>query len=267
MMCRLLGVSTSGYYAWCERPPSEREVEDQRLLKKILCAYEKSRKTYGSPRVFRRLRLDGETVGQRRVERIMREHGVRACSSTMYRSKVGTRLFYGQIENKVHRLEVTRPDQVWVADITYLTVGDERRYLATVMDRYTRRLLGWALGHDKSAELTRRALRNALKVRQPGPDTILHSDRGAEYIGDPHRKLAEHSGLTPSVNRPRRMNDNAHMESWNGTFKADLYHRYQFGSDRQLHSAIKSYVDFYNHERLHSSINYIAPLEFEAQCA
>jgi len=266
-MCALFGVSPSGYYAWCERPPSERSIEDQRLLKEILRVYESSRETYGSPRVFRKLRLDGESVGKRRVERIMREHGVRACSSTLYRRKVGTRLFFGQIENKVHELEVNRQDQVWVADITYLRVQDERRYLATVMDRHTRRLLGWSLGPEKSAQLTRRALRNALKVRRPGPDTILHSDRGSEYIGDPHRTLAQDSGLTPSVNRPRRMNDNAHMESWNGTFKSDMYHRYRFDSDRQLYSAIKSYIDFYNRERLHSSLEYIAPLEFEAQCA
>lgn len=266
-MCRLFGVSTSGFYAWCARPPSERSIEDRRLLEKIVEVHKASRETYGSPRVFRKLRLNGEPVGQRRVERIMREHGVRACSSTLYRRKVGTRLFFGQIENQVHRLEVDRQDQVWVADITYLKVGDARRYLATVMDRHTRRLLGWALGREKSGRLTRRALRNALRVRQPGPDTILHSDRGSEYIGDPHRSLAESAGLTPSVNRPRRMNDNAHMESWNGTMKSDMYHRHRFDSDRQLHSAIKSYIDFYNQERLHSSLDYLAPLEFEAQCA
>ena len=175
-MCKLFGVSKAGYYAWRARPPSERSIEDQRLLKEVLRVHAASRETYGSPRVFRRLRQDGESVGKRRVERIMREHGVRACSSTLYRRKVGTRLLFGQIENQLQELEVNRQDQVWVADITYLKVGDERRYLATVMDRHTRRLLGWSLGREKSAVLTRRALRNALKVRRPRPDTLLHSD-------------------------------------------------------------------------------------------
>lgn len=266
-MCRLFGVSKAGYYAWRDRPPSRRSIDDGLILKRIRAVHKASRETYGSPRVFRKLRQEGEVVGKRRVERLMRQHGVQACSSTLYRRKVGTRLFFGQIDNQVHELEVNRQDQVWVADITYLKAGGERRYLATVMDRHTRRLLGWALGREKTATLTRRALRNALRVRRPGPDTILHSDRGSEYIGDPHRSLAQDAGLTRSVNRPRRMNDNAHMESWNGTMKSDMYHRYRFESDRQLYSAIKSYIDFYNNERLHSSLDYQAPMEFEAQCA
>jgi putative transposase len=142
-LCRLHGVSTAGYYAWRERPASERTVEDGKLLDKIKEVHEASLQTYGSPRVYEALKQQGEPVGQRRVERVMREHGVRACSATLYRRMPGTRKFFESVESKAHRIEVQRPDQLWVGDITYVQVQGEKRYLATVMDRYSRRLVGW----------------------------------------------------------------------------------------------------------------------------
>ena len=166
-MCDLYGVSRSGYYAWEKRSPSRRAVEDKALLKKICDAYDASHQTYGSPRVFNALRRQGEVVGQRRVERLMREHGIRASSATRCRRAATMNRHFGRVDSHVHEQEITAIDQVWVGDVTYLQVDGERRYLATVMDRFSRRILGWSYSADRTAALTRRALRNALNVRRP----------------------------------------------------------------------------------------------------
>ncbi len=266
VMCKLYGVSPSGFYTWRDRAPSKRSVDDTRLLAKIEKAFNANRETYGSPRIHQALIQSGEEVGRRRVERIMREYGIRACSATLYRRMPGTAKFFHSIESKAHKLDLTAPDQLWVGDITYLKVKGQWRYLATVMDRYSRRLLGWSLGSEKSATLTKRALMNAQRVRKSGTGVMFHSDRGTEYLGSEFRNQVDRSGMKQSVNRPRRMTDNAHMESWNKSMKSDMYHREKFDSDHSLRNALKSYIDFYNRTRLHSSLGYMSPMDFEQAC-
>lgn len=266
VLCRLHGVSRAGYYAWRRRPASNRAVGDRSLVEKIRQVHQDSRETYGSPRVHAALSRAGEAVGRRRIERVMREQGIRGCSTKLYRRLPGLHKFYTRLENRLSGLDITGPDQVWVGDVTYLKVAGEWRYLATVMDRYSRRLLGWSIGREKSSALTAQALKNAFRQRKP-TGLIFHSDRGTEFISGDFSRLLARTGVTQSVNRPRRMNDNAHMEAWNKSMKSDLYHRRTFRTDQELHQELKSYIAFYNSTRLHSALGYRPPIEFETQCA
>jgi len=263
-MCDLYGVTRGGYYSWRNRPPSLRSLEDQSILEEIQEVFDESEQTYGSPRVYKELHRRGCGVGKGRVERLMRENALKACSATMYRGGARMLRYQDQLDSDAHNADLKEIDQVWVGDVTYLKVNGERRYLATVMDKYSRRVLGWSFGKNRTTDLTRRALVKALRVRKPASALYFHSDRGPEYIAGCYRKKLKKHGFTPSVNRRRTMNDNAHMESWYKTMKTELYHRWSFSSDGQLIHAMRNYIEYYNTRRLHSSLQYRTPMEIEA---
>jgi putative transposase len=226
--------------------------------------FEQSRETYGSPRIHRALVAAGERVSRRRVERLMREAGLRARAVKLYRRIPGLHGFFTSIPNRQLDGLATGPDQVWVGDITYLKVAGVWRYLAVVMDRYSRRVLGWSLGPKKDARLTLRALNHAVGHRRPRPGVIFHSDRGVEYAAYAFRHRLAALGYVQSMNRPREVTDNAHMESFFHSMKSDVVHGIRFRHPAELERLVRSYIPYYNGVRLHSGIGYSSPVDYEA---
>lgn len=267
-MCKLYGVSPSGYYAWCGRSSSERALRDADLLVEVRRVFNDSDQTYGSPRVHAQLKREGFYVGENRIARIMRENGIQAASKALYNHHKGTKTaFFGKATNKIKNKTLTGVDQVWLTDITYLRVNGEFKYLATVLDKYSRKLIAWSIGDNKTAKLTKRTLKRALRLRRPSQKPIIHSDRGSEFLGGEFSDFLKKQNLIQSVNRPKSLNDNAEMESWYKSMKSDMYHRKVFMSKNTLYKAVQTYIEFYNKERLHSSLDYLTPEEFELASA
>ena len=266
MMCVLYGVTRGGFYAWQSRQPSVHSSQDVRLTERIRQVHAQSRGSYGSPRVVRQLRREGEPIGRRRVARLMRGARLQGRSARRYhRSMVRQRAFFASVPNQQRAQATHAPNQVWVGDVTYLKVAGQWRYLAVVMDRHSRRVLGWSLGTRRDAALTSDALRHSVRKRQLAPGLMFHSDRGIEYAAFNYRNQLARLGIVQSMNRPGKMNDNAHMESFFHSLKAEEFHGRRFDDDDQLRQAIRSYIAFYNQQRLHSALRYLPPAIFERQ--
>ena len=264
-MCALYGVTRAGYYAWRGRGESARRGQDRIFLGAIRGIFEQSRGTYGSPRIHRALVGTGLRVSRRRVGRLMREAGLRARAAKLYRRIPGLHGFFTSIPNRQLDRLATAPDQVWVGDITYVKVAGAWRYLAVVMDRYSRRILGWSLGSKKDAGLTLAALNHAVGHRHPRPGVIFHSDRGVEYAAYAVRHRLASLGFVQSMNRPREITDNAHMESFFHSMKSDAVHGIRCTYPAELTRLVHGYIPFYNGVRLHSGIGYSSPIEYEAR--
>ncbi len=264
-MCRVYGVTRAGFYAWRSRERSERERQNETLAVQIRNVHFESRGTYGSPRVHQVLRQRGHQVGKHRVARLMRAHGIKARVATIRYTNRSLQRYFGSIPNQQLDLELERPDQVWVGDITYLKVGAIYRYLAVVMDKYSRRVVGWSYGPRKDVRLTLKALNKAVRTRRPDPSLVFHTDRGIEYAAGAFKERIAELGFTQSMNRPGKMTDNAFIESFFHSMKADVFHGYRFNDDDQVRSVLKSYLPFYNRARLHSSLDYVSPATFEQQ--
>lgn len=260
-------MTRAGYYAWRARKESARRKQDHLLLGRIQAVYEASDGTYGSPRIQRALAANGIAISRRRVERLMRQLGLRARVARVYRSKPGRYRLFTRYSNLLWKQAAQRPGQVWVADITYLQVRHQWRFLAVVMDQYSRRLLGWSLGRVRNGELTRAAFDHALTRGTTTPRLILHSDRGSEYAGAVLGQRLRKLGVRQSMTRGGSPSDNAHAESFFHSLKAEATHGIAFPDDHTLRQCLSRYVRFYNHHRLHSSLGYLTPVAFERQAA
>jgi transposase InsO family protein len=262
-MCEKLEVSRSGFYAWLGRPVSERTKRELHLQRQVEQHFEESYGVYGSPRIHALLRRQGERVGRKRVARLMRELRLRARANRIYKRLPGAVTCRLGIPNEARERVVNAPDQVWRGDITYLRAGGAWRYLAVVLDQYSRRLLGYKLGNQRTADLTAAALRRATALRKPLPGVIFHSDRGSEYGGYLYRDRLAGRGMVQSMNRPKTMTDNAHVESFFHTLKTEAIHGHRFSNSSELDRAVRRYIAHYNRRRPHSALDYRSPIDYE----
>ena len=266
-MCERFHVSRSGFYAWCRRPRSAGAEQDAESSTRLRAIFAASAGTYGAPRIHAALAQAGIALGRKRGARLMRAAQRRARAARIYRRTTGARAFFSAIPNQLLQTRTTAPDQVWVGDVTYLRVHREWRYLAVAMDRHSRRVLSWAMGRKRELALTLAALNRALLRRHPAAGLIFHSDRGTEYSAYAYRaRLAAH-GITQSMNRPRELTDNACMESFWHSLKAELIHTRTFECDPDLRGAIRRFMQRYNRKRLHSALGYRSPIDYERAAA
>lgn len=264
-MCKLLGVSPSGFYAWRERPPSARGIANQELVREIRKIHLQSRGTYGSPRVHAELRSRGRPVGANRVARLMRENGVTARFKRRWKRTTDSRHSLPIAPNDLDRnFSVEEPNSIWVTDITYIWTLEGWLYLAVVEDLFSRRIVGWSMADHMRTELVLGALDMAIGNRLPEGALMHHSDRGSQYASFTYQKRLEEKGITCSMSRRANCLDNAVVESFFGTLKQELVHRRTWISRRQARSAIHEYIEvFYNRWRRHSTLGQVCPAEYE----
>jgi putative transposase len=262
-LCRLLGVSPSGYYAWKKRPPSERAVVNAALTERIRTVHARSRGTYGSPRVHAELREAGP-VGRKRVARLMREAGLVGCRPRGFR-RTTVPDPTSQAADLVKRdFRPADLDRLWVADITYVGTDEGWLYLAAILDARSRRGVGWSLADHLRTELALDALAMALDRRRPAPGLIHHSDRGTQYLAHAYTASLADRHARQSVGCPGTCWDNAVAESFFATLKTELLHRQRWATRQQARTAIFEYIEaFYNRQRRHSTLGYLSPAEFE----
>ena len=267
-LCENLQVSASGYYDWQRRRvvPGPRAQETQRLVQEVQAIHTQSRRTYGSPRIVAVLRSQGRRHGRARIARLMKAKGL--CGRQKGRYRVRTTDSNHDHPIAPNRLaqapRATAPNQIWVADITYIHTQQGWLYLAAVLDLYSRRIVGWAMGERIDAALVLRALGMAVLHRHPPANLLFHSDQGIQYAAGPFRSALAQAGLIASMSRRGNCYDNAAMESFWSTLKLELVYRHVFASHREARIEIFDYIEgFYNRQRIHSALNYLSPIAFE----
>jgi putative transposase len=264
-LCRMLGVSRSGYYAWRHRPPSERARFDAVLQEKIETIHRNSRATYGAPRIHAELRAIGIHCSRKRVARLMRRAKLRGCLRGGRMRTAYRRALQQAAPDLVGRnFAAQEPDRLWVADITYVRSREGFVYLAFILDAYSRRIVGWSMATHLRTELVVDALQMAIARRKPSPGLVHHSDRGVQYTSLSFGKRLENEGLVPSMGRVGSAYDNALAESFVATLKTELLYRNSWPTRQMARTAIFEYIEgFYNNRRRHSALGHLSPAEYE----
>ena len=264
-MCSVLQVSRSGYYAWRKRSPSKRKMANQRLLAKIKTIHKDNLGAYGSPRITQALRRQGQRCGENRVARLMCLNGIQAKSSRRFHVTTRRNATHPVAPNLLRRnFSAQRPNQIWLADITYIPTQEGWLYLAAVLDLYSRRIIGWAMDRRMTEQLTLDALHMALQQRRPVGSLMHHSDQGGQYTSQAYQDRLQAHAIQVSMNGVGAWYDNAPMESFFGSLKAERVHHMAYRTRRQARSDLFAYIEsFYNTRRLHSSLGYLSPVAFE----
>jgi putative transposase len=270
IMCGVLGVSPAGYYAWRSRPESQRSAANRELVNDIRRVHRDTNGRYGSPRVHAELRAHGRGASRGRIERLMRRHGIRAIVAKPRRVRTtDSRHDFPIAPNLLERNFIAAaPNQIWLADITYVETKQGWLYLATLMDLYSRKIVGWAMADHLRAELPMAALAMAIATQRLGAGLIHHSDRGVQYASAEYRKMMQSAGFRASMSRKADCYDNAPMESFFHTLKTELVHHQDYETREEARRDIFAYIEgFYNRKRRHSAIGYISPIEMELKAA
>jgi transposase InsO family protein len=261
ILCEVLGVSRSGYYAWARRAESARIAADRALSAEIQAAHRASRGRYGSPRVHAELCARGRKVSRKRVARLMRGMGLAARRKRRFRRTTDSRHGFPIAPNLLARdFTAQAPDRVWLADITYIWTAEGWLYLAAVLDLYTRKVVGWAMAEHLGHELALAALDMAIASQRPSPGLVHHADRGVQYAAHRYRARLRHHGMLCSMSRKGDCWDNAPMESFFATLKRELVEGAEYATRDDARADVFVYLEgFYNQRRLHSSLGYLTP--------
>jgi transposase InsO family protein len=267
--CQLLEVSRSAFYDWHQHRPSTRHLADEQLGERIQAIFDDSAGTYGCPRVHRALRRQGVHVGRARVARIMRQRGlIGRCRRRSTRTTISDpEARAADLLKRKFGPGTVELDCVWVGDITYIWTWEGWLYLATVIDLASRKVVGWAMADHMRAELVCDAMRMAVAARRPAPGLIWHSDRGTQYTSAEFTAVLAGHHMVQSFSRPAQCWDNAVAESWFSSLKSELIYRQPWATRAHARRAVARYIEiFYNTRRLHSSLGYLTPVEYEATC-
>ena len=270
LMCRVLEVSASGYYAWRSRPESARSVANRKLLIDVRRLHAEHHGRYGSPRVHAALRAEGRTVSRGRVERLMRRHGIRALAGRRFRPCTTDSRHYLPVAPNLLQQEFVAAalNRVWLADITYIATGEGWLYLAAVLDLATRKIVGWAMRDHMRTELPLAALMMAAQRQRPAEGLICHSDRGSQYASEAYGKQLVGMKAKPSMSRTACCYDNAPMESFFHTLKVELVHQRRWATHEEARRDLFAYIEgYYNRRRIHSALGYRTPEQAERQMA